>query len=497
MGLFSVAFSQISGKGERKKGLLRRKKEGKRVDTLFLARFQFASTTIFHFLFVPLSIGLVFMVALMQTLYVVKGKEVYKRMTKFWGHLFLINFAVGVVTGIIQEFQFGMNWSDYSRFVGDVFGAPLAIEALLAFFMESTFIGLWIFGWDRLSKKLHLACIWLVSIGTILSSFWILAANSFMQHPVGFEFKNGRAEMNDFWTLITNGQLLVEFPHVIFGAFATGAFFIAGVSAYKMLKKQDVEFFKRSFQIALVIAIIGGFGTAFSGHSQAQYLVKTQPMKMAATEGIWEDTADPAPWTMIAGIDVNNKKNTWSIEIPYALSFLSYSTFSGSVEGMNSLQKQYEEQYGPGDYIPPVRTSFWSFRIMVAAGMLMILTALIGVVLAWRKKLENTGWYLRLMVPMILFPFIANSMGWIMTEIGRQPWVVFGYQQTADAVSPNVSAGSLLFSIIAFSTIYALLLIILVYLFIREIKKGPYGENKVESTSVDPFDKGGDKIVTE
>ncbi|EMG28835.1 cytochrome bd ubiquinol oxidase subunit I [Listeria fleischmannii subsp. fleischmannii LU2006-1] len=191
------------------------------------------------------------------------------------------------------------------------------------------------------------------------------------------------------------------------------------------------------------------------------------------------------------------KKNTWSIEIPYALSFLSYSTFSGSVEGMNSLQKQYEEQYGPGDYIPPVRTSFWSFRIMVAAGMLMILTALIGVVLAWRKKLENTGWYLRLMVPMILFPFIANSMGWIMTEIGRQPWVVFGYQQTADAVSPNVSAGSLLFSIIAFSTIYALLLIILVYLFIREIKKGPYGENKVESTSVDPFDKGGDKIVTE
>ncbi|MBC1406219.1 cytochrome ubiquinol oxidase subunit I, partial [Listeria welshimeri] len=193
--------------------------------------------------------------------------------------------------------------------------------------------------------------------------------------------------------------------------------------------------------------IIGGFGTAFSGHSQAQYLVKTQPMKMAATEGIWEDTADPAPWTMIAGIDVDNKKNTWSIEIPYALSFLSYSTFSGSVEGMNSLQKQYEEQYGPGDYIPPVRTSFWSFRIMVAAGMLMILTALIGVVLAWRKKLENTGWYLRLMVPMILFPFIANSMGWIMTEIGRQPWVVFGYQQTADAVSPNVSAGSLLFSI--------------------------------------------------
>ncbi|WP_163651769.1 cytochrome ubiquinol oxidase subunit I [Listeria sp. PSOL-1] len=467
------------------------------MDKLFLARFQFASTTIFHFLFVPLSIGLVFMVALMQTLYVVKGKDVYKRMAKFWGHLFLINFAVGVVTGIIQEFQFGMNWSDYSRFVGDVFGAPLAIEALLAFFMESTFIGLWIFGWDRLGKKLHLACIWLVSIGTILSSFWILAANSFMQHPVAFTFKNGRAEMNDFWKLITNGQVLVEFPHVIFGAFATGAFFIAGVSAYKMLKKKDVQFFKRSFQIAMVMAVIGGFGTAFSGHSQAQYLVKTQPMKMAATEGVWNDTADPAPWNMIAGINSKKQKNDWEVRIPYALSFLSYSTFSGSVEGMNSLQKKYEKKYGPGDYIPPVKTSFWSFRIMVLAGMIMILTAIVGVILAWRKRLEHTTWYLKIMVPMIVFPFIANSMGWIMTEIGRQPWVVFGYMQTSQAVSPNVSSGQILFSIITFSTIYSILAIVLVYLFIRDIKKGPFGEQKEENTSVDPFDKGGEKVVTE
>ncbi|WP_271003045.1 cytochrome ubiquinol oxidase subunit I [Listeria seeligeri] len=467
------------------------------MDKLFLARFQFASTTIFHFLFVPLSIGLVFMVALMETLYVVKGKEIYKKMSKFWGHIFLINFAVGVVTGIIQEFQFGMNWSDYSRFVGDVFGAPLAIEALLAFFMESTFIGLWIFGWDKLGKKLHLTCIWLVSIGTIMSSFWILAANSFMQHPVGFEFKNGRAEMNDFLQLITNGQLLVEFPHVIFGAFATGAFFIAGVSAYKMLKKQDVAFFKRSFQIAMVMAVIGGFGVAFSGHSQAQYLVKTQPMKMAATEGIWEDTADPAPWTMLAKIDPENKKNDWELNVPYALSFLSYGTLSGSVEGMNTLQKEYEEKYGEGDYIPPVKTAFWSFRIMVGAGMLMIMFALIGIVLAWKKKLVNAKWYLRFMIPMIGFPFLANSMGWIMTEIGRQPWVVFGYMKTTDAVSPNVSSGQILFSIIAFSTIYTILAILLVYLFIREIKKGPDGHKpEKEEVSVDPFDKGDASIVT-
>lgn len=468
------------------------------MDKLFLARFQFASTTIFHFLFVPLSIGLVFMVTLMETLYVVKKKEIYKKMSKFWGHLFLINFAVGVVTGIIQEFQFGMNWSDYSRFVGDVFGAPLAIEALLAFFMESTFIGLWIFGWERLGKKLHLACIWLVAIGTILSAFWILAANSFMQHPVGFAFKNGRAEMNDFWQLITNGQLLVEFPHVIFGAFATGAFFVAGVSAYKMMKKQDVNFFKRSFQIAMVMAVIGGFGVAFSGHSQAQYLVKTQPMKMAATEGVWEDTGSPAAWTFIGGINDKKKKNDWEVKVPYLLSFLSYSKFSGSVEGMNTLQKDYEKVYGPGNYIPPVKTSFWSFRIMVGAGMLMILFAMIGVVLAWRKRLVHATWYLRLMVPMILFPFLANSMGWIMTEIGRQPWVVFGYMQTKDAVSPNVSAGSILFSIITFSTIYAILAIVLIYLFIREIKKGPDGHEEVEeNVSVDPFDKGGEKLVTE
>ena len=251
---------------------------------LFLARLQFGSTTIFHFLFVPLSIGLVFLVAVMETLYVVKGDHVYKRMAKFWGHLFLINFAVGVVTGIIQEFQFGMNWSEYSRFVGDVFGAPLAIEALLAFFMESTFIGLWIFGWDRLSKKLHLMCIWLVSLGTLMSALWILAANSFMQEPVGFVIRNGRAEMNDFFALLTNPQLFVEFPHVIFGALATGAFFIGGVSAYKILRKQEVEFFKKSFNIAMIVAFVSGMGVAFSGHAQAKHLMESQPMKMAAVK---------------------------------------------------------------------------------------------------------------------------------------------------------------------------------------------------------------------
>lgn len=462
------------------------------LDPVILARLQFAVTTIFHFFFVPLSIGLVFLIAIMETMYVVKGKEEYKRMAKFWGKLFLINFAVGVVTGILQEFQFGMNWSDYSRFVGDVFGAPLAVEALFAFFMESTFIGLWIFGWDRLSKRVHLLCIWLVAFGTTMSAFWILAANSFMQRPVGFEINNGRAEMNDFFALITNGQLLVEFPHTVLGALATGAFMITGVSAYKMLRRQDVSFFKKSFQIGIIVALITSFGTALFGHQQAQYLVKTQPMKMAATEGLWGKSGDPAPWTVYAHIDPENGKNNFEIKIPYLLSFLSYSKFTGEVKGMNELQAEYEQTYGPGDYIPPVRTTFWSFRIMVAAGSLMIVLGMYGAYLGWRKKLDTPNknkWFFRLMLWSISLPFIANTAGWIMTEIGRQPWTVFGLMQTKDSISPNVTSGQILFSLISFTAIYAVLGAVMAYLFVKVIKKGPFAEAAQDDHSADPFGK--------
>ncbi len=465
------------------------------MDPVFLARIQFAATTIFHFFFVPLSVGLVFMVALMETFYVVKKDEMYKKMAKFWGHLFLINFAVGVVTGIIQEFQFGMNWSDYSRFVGDVFGAPLAIEALLAFFMESTFIGLWIFGWDRLSKKLHLACIWLVSLGTTLSAIWILTANSFMQVPVGFAIKNGRAEMNDFLALITNGQLLVEFPHVITGALCTGAFFVLGISAFNLLKKRHVEFYKKSMKMALIIGIIGSIGTAFSGHTQAQYLVKTQPMKMAAAEGIWKDTPDPAPWSAFAWIDTKNQENTIEINIPYALSFLSYSKFEGSLKGMETLQAEYSDKYdsvvGEGtNYIPPVKTTYWSFRFMIGFGVLMILLTAAGLFLWKRGKLEKSSLFLKFLIPAILFPFLANTFGWLMTEVGRQPWTVFGLMTTADSVSPNVSAGMILFSMIMYLLVFTILLAVMIYLMVREIRKGPdahYGDSK---QSTDPFKVG-------
>lgn len=470
------------------------------MDVLELARLQFALTTIFHYIFVPISIGLSLLVAILETMYVVKKDEKYKRMTKFWGTFLLINFAVGIVTGILQEFQFGMNWSDFSRFVGDIFGAPLAIEALLAFFLESTFIGLWVFGWDRLSKKVHLACIWLVSIGTMLSALWILAANSFMQRPVGFTIHNGRAEMTDLFAVLTNGQLLWEFPHTVTAAIATGAFLMAGISAWKLLKKQDISFFQTSFKISIIVALISSIAIAQFGHGQAQYLMGTQPMKMAASEGLWNESSDPAPWTLFAVIDPETQENKFEIKIPYLLSYLSYSEFSGSVPGMNELQAQYEQEYGPGDYIPPVRTTFWSFRIMVAGGVAMILLSMYGAYMTLRKKWDRIGnWYWRAMVAAISLPFISNTAGWIMTEIGRQPWTVFGLLTTADSVSPGVTAGEVLFSLIAFSAIYFILLLVLIYLFVRTARKGPEvaEEEKQEEPVFDPYAfEGGGSIVT-
>ncbi len=449
------------------------------MDVIMLSRIQYALTTVFHFFFVPVSIGLVLLVALLETMYVITKNEEYKVLTKFWGKLFLINFAVGVVTGILQEFQFGMNWSNYSRFVGDVFGAPLAVEALLAFFMESTFIGLWIFGWERLSKKVHLACIWLVALGTMLSALWILAANSFMQHPVGFQMNNGRAEMNDFLALLTNGQLLVEFPHTVFGAYLTGAFLMAGVSAYKLLRRKDVQLFRKSFKISIIVGLISSLIVAFSGHDQAQYLVQTQPMKMAAAEGIWQTTPEKAPWMLFGGIDTDSRSNSYEVNFPLngLLSYLSYGKFTGSVTGMNELQAQYEQKYGAGDYIPPVKTTFWSFRFMVAGGGLLILLSLYGAWMLARRKMDSMPrWYLWAMTYAIALPFISNTTGWLMTEVGRQPWSVFGLMTTADSISPNVSVGSVLFSIITFTLIYSVLGAVMVYLFVKVIKKGPRDE---------------------
>jgi len=445
------------------------------MDPIALSRMQFAITTIYHFFFVPLTLGLSILVAIMQTVYVRTGKEIYKRMTKFWGKLFLINFAMGVVTGIVLEFQFGMNWSEYSRFVGDVFGAPLAIEALLAFFLESTFLGVWIFGWDKLSKKLHLTAIWLVAIGSSLSAYWILMANSFMHVPLGYALRNGRAEMVDFPALLTNPHALYQFPHSITAGMTTAAFFVLGISAYNLWKgKGEKELFKISFRWGAIYSLIGVILVGVIGHFQADYMHKVQPMKMAAAEGIWE-TEDPADFLFFAISDQDEQRNVVEfLRVPGLTSFLYNFRFSGEVEGIRELQQQFEEQYGPGDYIPPVNLIFWTFRIMVGAGFLLLFISLLSLYLVFKNKLDGIPRILQFL-PFILFlPYVANSAGWLMTEVGRQPWIVYGLQLTEDAISPNLPAGTILFTLISFTLIYGILMVVDVYLLtkfgIRDVK---------------------------
>jgi len=435
-----------------------------------LSRWQFALTTIYHFFFVPLTLGLSILVAIMQSIYVKTGDLEYKKMTKFWGKLFVINFAMGVVTGLVQEFQFGMNWSEYSRFVGDIFGAPLAIEALLAFFLESTFLGVWIFGWEKLPKRIHLLSIWLVAIGSNISAFWILVANSFMQAPMGFVVENGRLVMNDFWALVSNPNVWVQFPHTVFGGFTTGAFFVIGISAFHLFKKQNVDVFKKSLRLATLFGLISILMVILIGHNQGQHMVKTQPMKMAAAEALW-DSEDPASFSLFSIVDEKNKKDLYSFRIPKVLSLLSYNQFSGKVEGINQLQTSYEELYGPGNYVPPITISYWSFRAMVGSGFLMFFIISTILFFFFRKKEIHEIKIFKFLPLAILLPYIANSSGWILTEIGRQPWVVYGYLKTEDAISPNLSIGMILTTLIGFTLIYSGLMVADIYLLKKFAKK--------------------------
>ncbi|KRL05934.1 cytochrome ubiquinol oxidase subunit I [Liquorilactobacillus oeni] len=464
-----------------------------------LARFQFAMTTIYHFFFVPFSIGLAVIVAVMETAYVVTKKKEYLKMAKFWGNIFLLSFAVGVVTGIIQEFQFGMNWSDYSRFVGDIFGAPLALEALLAFFMESTFLGLWIFTWEMVSPKLHVVFIWLVTFASILSAFWILAANSFMQHPVGYTIKNGHAVMTNFKALLANFQLWYEFSHVIAGAVVTGGAVVAGLAAFRLLKKKikNPEFYKRSLKVGLIVTLFGSIAVITAGDLQMKALVNEQPMKFAATEGIYKDTGDPAAWTLIAWANENQHKRIWGIDVPYVLSILAYDKPSGAIKGLDSVNKQLVKKYGQRNYYPPVNAVFWSFRIMAGFGMLMLLVSLIGLILIRKKRqlLYKQSWMLWILGLCTFAPFLANTAGWLVTELGRYPWTVYGLFTIKQSVSPNVSVASLLVSNIIYFLLFTGLAITMVSLIVRELRKGPdYDEdhsNKEQKDSeVDPFDKG-------
>lgn len=434
------------------------------MDVLTLARWQYAITTVYHFFFVPLTLGLSLLVAIMETQYVRTKDEKYLRMTKFWGKLFLINFALGVATGIVQEFQFGMNWAEYSRFMGDIFGAPLAIEALLAFFLESTFLGVWVFGWKKLSPKMHAATIWLVGIGSNLSAIWILVANSFMQHPVGYALNNGRAEMTDFFSLALNPHVLYQFPHVFFSGMTTAGFFVLGISAYHLIKKsKNREDYTTSFKMATVYGLIGIVMTILLGHSQAQYMVKEQPMKMAAAEALW-DSENPAAMSLFTIGNEKARKDVFAIRVPSLLSFLAYNSFTGEVKGIKNIQKEYEVKYGAGNYVPPVAISYWTFRIMVGVGFLMLLLLLYGLPAVFKDKFDFKSWYLKSLVWGILLPVIGTSTGWIFTEIARQPWVVFGLFKTADGVSKATSAFEVFLSLVLFTLLYAVLIVADVYL---------------------------------
>ncbi|MDR8020028.1 cytochrome ubiquinol oxidase subunit I [Nesterenkonia aerolata] len=444
-------------------------------DPLSLARWQFGLTTLYHFIFVPLTIGMALMAAIMQTAWYRTGKVEYLKLTKLFGKIFLINFAMGVVTGIVQEFQFGMNWSEYSRFVGDVFGAPLAIEGLAAFFLEATFIGLWIFGWNRLPRLAHLICIWMVSIASMLSAYFILAANAFMQNPVGFEMnlERGRAELTSLWEVLVNPVVLAAFPHTIFGAIMFAATVMIAVSAYHLRRGQHVTTMRKGLRAGLWTNLLAFLGVGLSGDQLSLAMVDAQPMKMAAAEGLYQTTS-AASFSIFTLGTPDGASELFSIRIPYLLSLLSTHTLDGEVEGIDNLQAQYVEQFGPGDYAPLIWITYWSFRWMIGLGAL---SALISVIALWFTRAKSTRvisdrmW--RVLIWTAPLPLLASLIGWVFTEMGRQPWIVFGLMKTEAAVSPNVAGWQVALSLAAFTLIYGALAVVEFKLIVKAAKEGP------------------------
>jgi cytochrome bd ubiquinol oxidase subunit I len=431
------------------------------MDAVFLSRLQFAVATMFHFIFVPLTLGLSFLLAIMETLYLKTGDEEYKDMAKFWGKIFGINFVVGVVTGLTLEFQFGTNWAGHSKYVGDIFGSLLAIEATVAFFLESTFIGLWFFGWKKLSPKVHAACIWLVAIASSLSAYWILAANSWMQHPVGYTIREGRAELVDFWAVITQPFVILSYLHATFSGYIVAGFFVMGVSAYHLLKKSHVSFFNKSFRIALIWTFVFSVGEVIVGDLHGKEMAATQPEKLAAVEAQWE-TMKGAPFSILLVPDEAQERNIVdAIRIPKFLSWLTKDDWNAEIRGLKSWPKEDR---------PPVTLVFWSFRIMVGLGFLFVLLTFLG--LLKRNKLESNPWILIIMLYGIPLPYLACQLGWIVTEVGRQPWIVYGILRTSDAVSP-VAGYQVAISLAAFILLYSLLGLMALFLMGKVAKKGP------------------------
>ncbi len=434
------------------------------MDVLALSRLQFAVTAAFHFIFVPLTLGLSILVAYMETRYVQTGDEMYLKMTKFWGKLFLINFALGIVTGITMEFQFGMNWAEYSKYVGDIFGAPLAIEATVAFFLESSFIGLWIFGWNRVSRKLHALSIWLVAVATNLSALWILLANGWMQHPVGYVLRNGRAEMVDFTALLTNGYGILKFFHTVFSGYVVAAFFIMGISAYHILKKSNLKIFKTSFRMAAAFGLISSLLVFIVGDFHAAMVARTQPAKFAAMESVW-DTRKAAAFNLLVIPDPDNERNTVeTLGVPGLLSFLAFHDSSAEIKGLKEFAKENR---------PPVLPTYASFRAMAGLGILFMLLTLAGYIMAKKDRLDTSPLFLRIMLYALPFPYLAAQLGWIVAEVGRQPWIVYGVLKTSDAVSKAITPSQVWASLIGFTLVYGLLAVVDIYLLTKFAKKGP------------------------
>jgi cytochrome d ubiquinol oxidase subunit I len=440
-----------------------------------LARWQFATTTIYHFVFVPVTIGLAWFVAGMQTWWRRTGDERYLRMARFFGKLFLINFALGVVTGIVQEFQFGMNWSVYSRYVGGVFGPPLAVEGLAAFFVESTFIGLWVFGWDRLRPAVHLATIWLVAIGTTASAFFILAANSWMQNPVGYRKAADHAEMTSIGRVFFQNLQITHFFHTVAASLVTAGLLVLAVSVYWLRRGRDLELFRSSARGALWVTLVASVVVILVGHFQAQILTEKQPMKIAAAEALYETKA-PAPLSLFAvgPWAKHPKRVNVNIEVPRLLSLLATNSWNGRIRGINDVQREYQRRYGPGDYTPIIGSIYWTWRIMVGLGFLALFFSAGGLWLIRRgRALERARRFMWLSYAFVALPFIANTAGWLFTEMGRQPWIVQGLLLTRQSVSPNVSTASVALSLAGFTATYGILAVVEAWLMTHAVKRGP------------------------
>ncbi len=451
------------------------------MNSLDLARWQFGITTVYHFLFIPLTIGLSVIVAGFQTMWVRTNDVSYLRLTKFYGKLFLINFAMGVVTGIVQEFQFGMNWSDYSRFVGDVFGAPLAIEGLLAFFLESTFLGLWIFGWDKLPRKIHLACIWIAALGTVLSAYFILAANSWMQHPIGYRYNahTHRAELHDFPAVLTNSTTLITAPHTLAACLLTSGGLVVAVALWHLLRKNEIPTFRMAAKVGAWVTLVGALGLAATGDIQGKIMTEQQPMKMAAAEALYH-TEKPASFSLFTIGSLDGQHEIWAAKVPHLLSFLATGSVQGQVRGIDDLKSHYVATYGPANYTPIIPITYWSFRLMIGLGMFAALLALVVLWSLRKGRSPASRWFFFVVLLLPFLPLVANSFGWIFTEMGRQPWVVFGLMRTSNAVSPGVSGAEVLTSLMVFTLLYGVLAVVEARLMISAAKKLPPAEEPPE-----------------